>query len=161
MPNTIVYPTKVDGRATPEFMCWLDMKRRCFNPKIKNYHRYGGRGITVCDEWKNSFQVFMRDMGPRPQSDGARSAYSIDRKDNDGNYEPGNCRWATKKEQVNNTGRNHKVTFDGETRTLAEWAEILKVDASTVSARLVRGWSESNAVSLPVQRPYACINRQS
>ena len=82
---------------TPEFRVWWNMKARCKNPKNTKYSHYGERGISVCEEWDNSFETFYRDMGSRPTS-----KHSLDRIDNDGNYEPGNCRWATYKEQNNN-----------------------------------------------------------
>lgn len=92
-----------DKRKTVEYHTWQDMKHRCYNRKNKRYKDYGGRGITVCARWLNSFENFFKDMGPRPSS-----KYSIDRKNNDGNYEPGNCRWATDKQQHNNTRRNKR-----------------------------------------------------
>ena len=91
-------------RGTPTYKSWQSMLRRCYRPSVKHYAYYGGRGITVCDRWKTSFENFLADMGERPVGthSSGRSLYSIDRKDNDGNYEPGNCRWATSKEQMNN-----------------------------------------------------------
>lgn len=89
-------------RQTVEWRCWAEMRRRCYNPRSRSFQHYGGRGIKVCDRWLNSFDAFLADMGRKPPGD-----YSIDRIDNDGNYEPGNCRWATRHEQRMNQ-RNPK-----------------------------------------------------
>lgn len=85
---------KHGGSATREYRAWMRMKERCYNPKSKRYEDWGGRGITVCDRWLEGFENFLADMGPRPSP-----RHSLDRKDNDGNYEPSNCRWATYSEQ--------------------------------------------------------------
>lgn len=88
----------------PEYQAWYDMKHRCLNPNNTRYANYGGRGIVVCKEWLNSFENFLEDMGPRP------SRRSLDRIDNNGNYEPGNCRWATDKQQAYNKRTNNQNT---------------------------------------------------
>jgi hypothetical protein len=120
------------------------MKGRCERPSCTGYARYGGRGIRVCAEWSASFEAFMRDMGPRPSD-----VHSIERKDNDGNYEPGNCVWATRTEQNRNQARNRMVTVDGVTKPAAEWEDEAGLRRSRVRHRLELGWSPSDAVSRP------------
>lgn len=117
-----------------EYKVWDAMRQRCSNPKNSHYDNYGGRGITVCDEWMQSFEAFYRDMGPRPSP-----RHTIDREDNDGNYEPGNCRWITQKEQTNNTRRNLNFTYKGETKTLKEWSETLGFNYHNVKYRIHNG----------------------
>jgi hypothetical protein len=91
---------------TPEYRAWRAAKDRCYNPNTWNFHNYGGRGISMCDRWRNSFEAFYADMGPRPSAQ-----HSIDRINNDGNYEPDNCRWSTRKEQRANRRDNHAACF--------------------------------------------------
>ena len=119
--------------GSPEYRAWKGIKERCFNPANPSYADYGGRGITVCDEWKNNFTVFLRDMGLKPSP-----KHSIDRKDNEGNYEPANCRWATVFEQQRNTRRSRYVEIDGVKMTLAEASVKIGVASSTIWMRLRR-----------------------
>jgi len=131
---------------TPEYRSWLDMKARCFNPNHKNYLDYGGRGITVCDRWKNSFQNFLADMGSRPTA-----KHSLDRIDNNADYSPENCKWSTKAEQVNNRRSNHLITIGCVTLTIAQWAKKMGFSARVIHDRLKSGWSEYRAVMTPVR----------
>ncbi len=138
--------TKHGKSGTAEYGIWVKMLRRCENPEDAGYHNYGGRGIRVCQRWRESFEAFLEDMGPRPAA-----GLSIDRIDNDGDYEPGNCRWATSTEQARNTRNNVLVEHDGETLCVAEWAERYGVSASLLHGRLRAGWSFENAVSPEVR----------
>lgn len=134
-----------------EYRVWAGMKVRCANPKSQDWHRYGGRGIAVCDRWRDSFENFYADMGPRPSS-----KHSIDRIDSDGNYEPANCRWATSKEQANNwKTRNRRITHNGETLSIPEWAERLGITRESLRDRLDAGWSVSDALTTPAVRSRA------
>ncbi len=118
---------------TPVYKVWHAMIRRCENPADPRYSSYGGRGIKVCQRWRDSYIAFLRDMGDRPSS-----THSIDRIDVDGNYEPSNCKWATNKEQTNNTRCNVRVEIDGTTKTLAQWVEEYDAKYSTVYNRVVK-----------------------
>ena len=110
------------------------MRQRCENPVSAGYHSYGGRGITVCARWQ-TFESFLVDMGPRPSL-----RYSIERINNDGNYEPGNCRWATATEQANNTSASRRLTHDGHTMTVAQWARHLGMPHEMIRGRLKLRW---------------------
>lgn len=124
------------GRNTSEYQIWAAMKRRCFNPNCPEYRWYGARGITVCDRWLQ-FENFFADMGPRPKG------LTLDRIDNDGNYEPSNCRWRTRIEQANNTRQNRIVSLLGKTMTMTQACNASGLPPSTVSTRIKRGWHES------------------
>ena len=128
---------------TGEYNSWHSMLQRCTNPNNPSYHRYGGRGITVCPEWRQSFQAFYEDMGCRPPD------HTLERVDNAGDYNKDNCVWATKKEQQRNKRTNRLLTFQGETLCLVEWAQRIQLDEGTIRARLRLGWSVELALTAP------------
>ncbi len=115
---------------------WRSMKARCTLPNTKSYPRYGGRGITVCDRWLCSFENFLADMGECPSSN-----FTLERNDNNGNYEPNNWRWATRKEQNRNSSRTHRIFYHCESHCLSEWAEIFDIPRTTMTAWLKQGLS--------------------
>lgn len=129
---------------TVGYRTWYAMLQRCQNPRNPVFRRYGGRGITVCDRWQ-SFENFYADMGSRPTP-----KHSIDRIDNNGNYEPGNCRWATPHEQARNRGDNYLIEWRGETRCLSDWCEVVGLTYSTVKGRLDSGWSVERALTADI-----------
>jgi hypothetical protein len=120
------------------------MRTRCLNPRAANYFRYGGRGITICERWDN-FENFLSDMGRKPSP-----IHSLDRIDGSGHYSPDNCRWATPKEQSRNIRTNHRLTFNGETRTCIEWAELIGLKETTLNERLRHGWTVQRALTEPL-----------
>jgi len=133
------------GKLSREYKTWMSMKQRCANPKAGFYARYGGRGITVCDRW-NLFVNFLADMGVRPPD------HSLDRIDNDGNYEPGNCRWATRKQQSYNKSNNRTFTYKGKTKCVKEWCAFLGMDEGLVRGRLGLNWPFVKAIETPLLR---------
>lgn len=134
--------TSHGGTDTRLYSIWRNIKTRCENERAKGYGRYGGRGITVCPEWHDSFEAF-RDWA---METGYRDDLTIDRIDNDGPYSPENCRWATVKEQANNTRRNRVITAYGEKRTLNAWSEITGIPKSTIQNRLRAGCTPEEAL---------------
>jgi hypothetical protein len=131
---------------TPEHTAWMHMLRRCLNPDDAAYAHYGGRGIQVCERWLD-FELFLEDMGKRPSRD-----YSLDRMDNAKGYEPGNCRWATRMQQSNNSRRTKLITYDGTTQSVSRWAVDLGFPAcATLNNRLRNGWSVERAFFTPVR----------
>jgi hypothetical protein len=135
------------GRSySPEYYVWQDILARCKNSNNPAYHNYGGRGIIVCDRWM-TFKNFLIDVGMRPSS-----KHSIDRIDNDGNYEKTNCRWATQKTQNRNRRTNKLLTHHGKTVCVAEWADATGIAPSILYNRLRRGWSVERTLTAPVQQ---------
>lgn len=130
-----------------ERLAWKNMKGRCYNPNNPSYSYGGGKGVTVCDRWLNSFQAFLLDMGPAPTQ-----SHSVDRINNDGNYEPGNCRWATNSEQQHNTTKCRWMTHAGKTMLATDWSNETGLSYSTITARIDRyGWSLADALTKPIR----------
>ena len=148
--NCIDFDTTIHGfSGTVEHKAWKAMHDRCNNPNSHNYLHYGGRGISVCVRW-DSFENFYTDMGNRP-----KSKTSIDRIDNDGDYTPENCRWATQKQQMRKTRNNYIITHAGKTRCLAEWSEVLNVRYGLLATRIfTQGWSDERALTEPINPRY-------
>lgn len=128
---------------TSTYKSWCGMIERCENVNNTRYQAYGGRGISLCERWRSSFENFLEDMGERPPGT------SIDRIDNNGDYEPGNCRWATVKEQSLNRRSNKLITFQGVTKHLSAWAEETGLSADIISYRIKQGWDIDIALTAP------------
>lgn len=132
---------------SPIYESYRSMIKRCTIPSDKEYHNYGGRGITVCDRWLESFEAFASDMGERPKGK------TLDRRDSSGNYSPDNCRWSTHKVQANNKRNNVYLEIDGERKTIREWSDISGVAYQTIQRRAKNyGWSHRDAVFTPSKR---------
>jgi hypothetical protein len=128
--------------GTPTYRAWVAAKRRCRNPTSPDWPRYGGRGIRFATVW-DRFEVFLRDMGLAPHG------LQLDRIDNDGHYEPGNCRWATPKEQATNRRSTRWLTLDGATMSATDWAAATGIALPTIWCRLARGWPVERALRTP------------
>lgn len=136
-------------KQMPEYTSWLNMKSRCGNPKNHRYYRYGGRGIKVCDEWLNSYKSFLSDVGRKPTP-----AHTLDRINNDGNYEPGNVRWATDEEQKNNRSDNKILAYHGKTLTIAQWSRVIGISNCMLWTRVNKyGWSVDDAMTRTKMKP--------
>lgn len=129
------------GQETAEYKIWLGIRKRCNNKNCRIYKYYGGKGVKVCERWQE-FGNFLADMGERPSPD-----HSVERNDSNGDYEPSNCRWATKKEQMRNKSDNRLLTLNGETRCVAEWAERLGISVNTIRGRVYSGFTDAQALS--------------
>lgn len=130
------------------YKIYNDMKKRCYNENSKSYKSYGERGIIICKEWLNDFINFYN----WSIKNGYADNLSIDRIDVNGNYEPNNCRWATQKEQANNTRRNRYLTYKGETHTISEWSDIFNLKSGTIRARLAHGYTPEQALEMPINK---------
>lgn len=145
--------TKHGMRHTREYSTWQSMLNRCRRPKTRSYERYGGRGITVCERWR-TFENFLADMGPKPPG------MSLDRIDNDGNYEPGNCRWATWSQQNRNKNNNTRLSYKGLTLPMSEWAERFGLSLNVLQLRLLKGWSIEKALYQPLRKTASGAQRK-
>ncbi len=133
------------GSYSSEYKIWQSMKSRCLNPNSTGYKHYGGSGITVCERWRNSFLDFLEDVGKRPEG------MTLERKNNNGNYTPKNCKWATWKEQSNNKSTSRLITFRGETKTVTMWSDELNIKRHIIFQRLdILKWSVDDALTIPV-----------
>lgn len=155
----LVVPKKIKKESKPVkrsknykrlYSIWQCMKSRCYYKNGDAYINYGGRGITVCDEWSENFNCFME----WAEANGYDKKLTIDRIDNDGNYCPENCHWATYKEQSNNRSSNHNITIDGVTKNITQWSETTGVKTETIRDRIKRGWDEKRAITTPPLQNY-------
>lgn len=126
--------TKHGLTKTRTYNTWASMLQRCYNPKNKSFHNYGGRGIKVCDSWQNSFEQFYADVGERPTS-----LHSLDRIDNNGNYEPNNVKWSLPYEQANNTRRNHILEYQDKKLSMSQAARMIGISYSKLKKRIYKG----------------------
>lgn len=129
-----IHGAAIGNNFTPEYKTWRSMRNRCLHNSSPEFKNYGGRGIKICKRW-DVFKNFLADMGLKPVGD-----YSIERINTNGNYEPSNCRWATRIEQASNKSNNHFISFQGKTKTIAQWSRYLKFKPSKIQNRLRLGW---------------------
>lgn len=141
--------------GTPEFFAWTEAIYRCTNPGHPSYPQYGARGISVCKRWRDSFTAFLADVGARPSAN-----HSLDRIDNNGDYEPGNVRWATRTQQQRNKRGAVLVTHNGQTRHICEWAELFGISFQSLKSRLRRGWTFEAAITTPIEKRYSHQKRR-
>lgn len=135
------------AKITPEFRAWSGAKNRCCNTNNKDYYNYGARGIRMCEEWLHDFPAFLEHIGPQPPQPEGKIEYSLDRIDNNGNYEPGNVRWAMAEQQSRNRRNNRIIEFDGKALCLTDWARHLGIPINTLWMRLKAGWSARRALT--------------
>lgn len=140
---------KFRGKSSKEYRAWVSMKTRTTNPNYPHYDRYGGRGIRVCKRWLDSFDNFLQDVGEAPSP-----RHSIDRRDNEKDYEPGNVRWATPEQQSFNKSNTYFLTIDGETLSILEWSKRSGLTKQCIKGRIIRGWTPELAVKTPLKQIY-------
>lgn len=134
-----------ESHRTPEYRAWIDIISRCCNPNHRWYPRYGGRGIEICERWREDYRAFLEDVGRRPSP-----RHSIDRIDNNKSYYKENCAWRTPEEQLNNKSDNHWLEINGERRTISQWAKhVGRISPNGIRNRLNSGWTVSDAVTTP------------
>ena len=126
------------------YSIWRNMLSRCYNPRSEHYKYYGGKGVSVCSEWKESFQAFYE----WAISHGYKSSLTLNREDTNGNYAPSNCKWVDSYERNNNTSKNNYITHNGETKTAAEWARQYGIHRCVFNNRIRRGWSFERAIQV-------------
>ena len=137
----------VHGRTgSPEYATWKSIIKRCTNPNDISFKNYGERGIKVCEEWMNDFMAFFNYIGPKPTQ-----KHSIERINNNRNYQPGNVKWATQKQQCNNKRNNHRITLNGQTMTITQWADFVGIPPKTLHNRINLGWPPVKAIFQPVR----------
>ena len=142
----------IPATSHPLFSTYHNIKNRCYNPKVDNYKRYGGRGITMSGDWRQSFMKFVMDMGEKPSKN-----HSIERRNNLEGYYKSNCYWATSVEQSNNQRSNIQLTYNRETLNISEWSNKLKIDYHALYARVKRGWSVERIFTQPYRERNASI----
>lgn len=147
LTNSIISKARTRHGMTdsPAWLTWKNMLDRCRNKSCASWENYGGRGIEVCKRWE-IFENFYADMGERV------GELTIERIDNEGNYEPGNCRWATHKQNMRNTRSNRKIEYQGESHTAGEWSGIMGINERTIKGRLRAGWNAEKALTTPVKK---------
>lgn len=137
----------IHGKYTSsEYSSWLCMKSRCLNTNDTNYSNYGGRGITICNEWINSFEQFYKDLGKKPNN-----KYTLERIDTNGNYVKNNCKWSTRQNQSNNRRNTKFITYKNKTKPLTIWCAELNIKPSTIRGRLRKGLSIEDAFETPIK----------
>ncbi len=147
--NTIIHGHNRRGARTKTYAAWRSMKQRCLNINNKNYLKYGGRGIKICDSWMN-FNNFLADMGE------AQKGMTLERINTELGYSPENCKWASQLEQVRNRRISHRLTYKDKNLHLKEWAQIFDIKYETLRKRIAKGWDAEMALTTPVYSAKAC-----